>query len=105
MQQPLSLYYLTFGSSDEAQAVAHALLRQKIAVCTNWFPITCAYLWEGAIQQESETVLIVKARAGMLSAIEQVVKTHINYTQFIGELPLASVNAPFAQWLAQELGQ
>lgn len=103
MQQPLSLYYLTFGSADEAQAVAHALLRQKIAVCTNWFPITCAYLWQGEIQQEPETVLIVKARAGMRDAIEQVVRTHIDYTQFIGELPLASVNAPFAQWLATEL--
>jgi len=66
----LALYYLTFGKSDEAQAVAHDLLRERIAVCANWFPITCAYLWEGAVQQESETVLIVKARAGVREQIE-----------------------------------
>ncbi|MCS6918521.1 MAG: divalent-cation tolerance protein CutA [Fimbriimonadales bacterium] len=105
MQEPLSLYYMTFSTLEEAQAVTYALLRQKLAVCANWFPITCAYLWEGEVQQEPETVLIVKARAGMREAIEQVVRAHIDYTQFIGELPLASVNAPFAQWLAQELGQ
>ncbi|MDM7461455.1 MAG: divalent cation tolerance protein CutA [bacterium] len=105
MQPPLSLYYLTFSHADEAQAVAHDLLRQRIALCTNWFPITCAYLWNGAIQQETETVLIVKARAGARDAIEQVVKAHIDYTQFIGELPLRSVNMPFEQWFTQEIGE
>ena len=99
----LALYYLTFGKSDEAQAVAHDLLRERIAVCANWFPITCAYLWEGAVQQESETVLIVKARAGVRERIEAVARRHIDYTHFVGEIPLASVNADFAQWLTREL--
>jgi periplasmic divalent cation tolerance protein len=100
----LALYYLTFGKSDEAQAVAYDLLRERIAVCANWFPITCAYLWEDAVQQESETVLIVKARAGMRERIEAVARRHIDYTHFVGEIPLASVNADFAQWLTRELG-
>ena len=99
----LALYYLTFSQPDEAQAVAHDLLRERIAVCTNWFPITCAYLWEGTVQQESETVLIVKARAGMREQIEAVARRHIDYTHFVGEIPLASVNADFAQWLTREL--
>lgn len=100
----LALYYLTFGKSDEAQAVAYDLLRERIAVCANWFPITCAYLWEGSVQQESETVLIVKARAGMRELIEAVARRHIDYTHFVGEIPLASVNPDFAQWLTRELG-
>lgn len=99
----LALYYLTFGKSDEAQAVAYDLLRERIAVCANWFPITCAYLWEDAVQQESETVLIVKARAGMRERIEAVARRHIDYTHFVGEIPLASVNADFTQWLTREL--
>lgn len=105
MQAPLALYYLTFSKPEEAQAVAHALLRQKLAVCTNWFPITCAYLWEGEIVQEAETVLVVKARAGMRAAIEQVARTHIDYTHFIGEIPLREVNPDFARWLTRELGE
>jgi periplasmic divalent cation tolerance protein len=100
----LALYYLTFSQLDEAQAVAYDLLRERIAVCANWFPITCAYLWEDAVQQESETVLIVKARAGMRESIEAVARRHIDYTHFVGEIPLASVNPDFAQWLTRELG-
>jgi hypothetical protein len=33
----LALYYLTFSQPEEAQAVAYDLLREKLAVCTNWF--------------------------------------------------------------------
>jgi periplasmic divalent cation tolerance protein len=99
----LALYYLTFSTPDEAQAVAYDLLRERIAVCANWFPITCAYLWEGAVQQESETVLIVKARAGVRERIEAVARRYIDYTHFVGEIPLASVNPDFAQWLTREL--
>ncbi len=99
----IALYYLTFATLEEAQAVAYELLRQKIAVCTNWFPITCAYLWEGEIHRESETVLIVKARAGMRHFIEEVVRQHIDYTQFIGELPLTDVNEAFLNWFFREM--
>ncbi|MCX7992960.1 MAG: divalent cation tolerance protein CutA [Fimbriimonadales bacterium] len=102
-REEIALYYLTFSKPEEAQAVANDLLLQKIAVCTNWFPITCAYLWEGEIQQEAETVLIVKARAGVREMIEEVVRRHINYTQFIGELPLASVNEAFSMWFFNEM--
>ncbi len=102
-REAIALYYLTFSSPEEAQAVAYDLLHQKIAVCTNWFPITCAYLWEGEIQQETETVLIVKARAGVRETIEEVVRQHIDYTQFIGEIPLVSVNEAFAGWFCNEI--
>ncbi|MFN3689301.1 MAG: divalent cation tolerance protein CutA [Fimbriimonadales bacterium] len=99
----LALYYLTFSTAEEAQAVAYDLLRRKLAVCTNWFPITCAYLWEGQIQQEAETVLIVKARAGVRAIIEQVARQHIDYTHFVGELPLTDVNEAFAKWFLREI--
>jgi uncharacterized protein involved in tolerance to divalent cations len=56
------------------------------------------------VQQEAETVLIVKARAGVRESIEAVARRHIDYTHFVGEIPLASVNTDFAQWLTRELG-
>jgi hypothetical protein len=40
----------------------------------------------------------------MREQIEAVVRRHIDYTHFVGEIPLASVNADFAQWLIRELG-
>jgi periplasmic divalent cation tolerance protein len=79
------------------------LLEQQLAVCTNWFPITCAYRWEGKIVEEPETVLLVKTQAGYRIAVEQVIRQHINYTNLIAEIAPESVNESFLKWLNTEV--
>ena len=99
----MKLYYITLNTSEEARQVSHALLEQQLAVCTNWFPITCAYRWEGKIVEEPEIVLIVKTQSGYREEIEQVIRQHITYTNFIGELSPELVNEGFFNWLNAEV--
>lgn len=99
----MKLYYITLNTSEEASRVSKALLEQQLAVCTNWFPITCAYRWEGQIIEEPETVLIVKTQAGYREAIEQVIRQHITYTNIIAEISAESVNEGFLNWLNAEV--
>lgn len=99
----MKLYYITLNTSEEASRISKALLEQQLAVCTNWFPITCAYRWEGKIIEEPETVLIVKTQAGYREAIEQVIRQHITYTNIIAELSTESVNEGFLNWLNAEV--
>jgi uncharacterized protein involved in tolerance to divalent cations len=72
----MRIYYITLNTADEARQISRALLEQQLAVCTNWFPITCAYRWEGKIVEEPETVLLVKTQAGYRIAVEQVIHQH-----------------------------
>ena len=60
----MKLYYITLSNSDEARQLGRVLLEQKLAVCINWFPITCAYRWKREIVEEPEVVLIVKTQLG-----------------------------------------
>ncbi len=99
----MKLYYITLNTSEEASRISKALLEQQLAVCTNWFPITCAYRWEGKIIEEPETVLIVKTQAGYREAIEQVIRQNISYTNIIAELSPESVNEGFLNWLNAEV--
>jgi periplasmic divalent cation tolerance protein len=99
----MRIYYVTVNTADEARQISHALLEQQIAVCTNWFPITCAYRWEERIVEEPETVLIVKTQNDYREAIEAVIRQHISYTNFIGEIAPASVNEGFVKWLNTEV--
>lgn len=99
----MKLYYITLNTSEEAHQISQALLEQQLAVCTNWFPITCAYRWEGKIVTEPETVLIVKTQAGYREAIEQVIRQHITYTNVIAELSPESINDSFLNWLNAEV--
>lgn len=100
----MCLYYITFSDAETAEAVGRALLEQRLAVCVNWFPIACAYLWEGEIVREPETVLIVKALPNRFEAIEAVVRSHVDYVNFIGEIVPSRVNTGFLEWLSREIG-
>ena len=99
----MRIYYVTLNTDDEARRISRALLERQLAVCTNWFPITCAYRWEGKIVEEPETVLLVKTQSGYRQAIEEVVRQHISYTNLVAELTPESVNESFANWLNAEV--
>jgi len=99
----MKLYYVTLNTSDEASQVGRALLEKQLAVCVNWFPITCAYRWEGEITQEPEVALLIKTQAGLQAEIEQVIRTQISYTNFIAEISPTYINQGFLSWLNSEV--
>lgn len=99
----MRLYYITLNTAEEAHTISQALLTQNLALCTNWFPISCAYRWEGKIITEPETVLIVKTQAGYRDRIEQVIREQITYTNCILELTPDTANADFLAWLNRDI--
>jgi len=99
----MRIFYITLNTDDEARRISRALLEQQLAVCTNWFPITCAYRWEGKIVDEPETVLLVKTQPGYRQAIEELVRQQISYTNLVAEIAPDSVNESFAKWLNAEV--
>ncbi len=99
----MKMYYITLNQVDEARAISYELLEKRLAVCTNWFPITCAYRWQGEIKEEGEVVLMVKTQEGLREAIEKVVACHITYTNVIAEIDVHSINHDFLKWLKTEV--
>ena len=99
----MRIYYVTLNTADEARQISRVLLEKQLAVCTNWFPITCAYRWEGKTAEEAETVLLIKTQSGYRGTIEQVIREHINYTNFIAEIAPESVNEGYLKWLNTEV--
>lgn len=99
----MKLYYVTVDSDENAKKISLALLEKKLVACTNWFPITSAYRWEGEMRQEAEIVLILKTKENLRAEIEKVISEWISYTNFIAEIDVCSVNQPYLTWLNQEV--
>lgn len=99
----MKLYYVTLNNSEEAHQISQVLLEKQLAVCTNWFPITCTYRWEGKIVNEPEVVLIIKTQSGYQEVIEETIRQHITYTNFIAEITPTTVNQGFLDWLNTEV--
>ena len=99
----MKIFYVTVNNADEANAISRDLLENRLAVCTNYFPIHCMYRWQGEIKQGHEVVLIIKTIDEMRDKMESVLKKHITYTHFIAELAVNSINDSFLQWLNAEV--
>jgi periplasmic divalent cation tolerance protein len=98
----MKIFYITLNTVEEARRIARDLLERRIAVCCNWFPITCAYRWADEIKEEPEIVLLVKTQAGRREAIEQAVAKAVSYVNCIAEIAPESVNAAFGDWLDRD---
>jgi len=101
--EAMVILYITLNTDEEARAISRALLEKRLAVCTNWFPITCTYRWKGDIVEEPETVLIVKTLPQLYESIVHEVRRRISYTNFIAQIDVPKINNEFAGWLEEEL--
>src|SRR5688572_14113208 len=99
----MKFFYITCNTLEEAKAISYDLLQQQIALCTNWFPIHCAYRYQGRINEEQEVALLVKTQDHARNKIEKIVTKHLSYTQCIAEIDIHSINEKFLTWLNQEV--
>ena len=98
------LIYSTFKSKEEALSVAKALLEQKLIACANVQDgVTSLYRWEGAVQQEQETVMTAKTSKEKLQAAMEAIKAlHPYELPCIIAYPVAQGMPGFLQWVANE---
>ena len=96
--------YMTAGSPEEARSIGRTLVEERLAACVNILDgMNSLYWWEGAVQDEQETVLIAKTRAELLERLTERVKALHSYScPCVVALPIEGGNPAFLQWIAEE---
>ncbi len=94
---------VTAASEDEARRIARDLLERKLAACVNFVPIRSMFVWEGAIQEEAETLMIIKSRAGAFEPLMAAVHALHSYDlpEVIG-LPIVLGSREYLKWIDDE---
>lgn len=95
----MKLIYTTLNNNNEARTIGREILAKKLANCVNFFPITCIYNYKDEITEEQEVVLIIKTKDGYYDQVKAVIKAHIDYDNFIGQLNVDKLNDDFSIWL------
>jgi periplasmic divalent cation tolerance protein len=93
------LFYVPFGSEDEAKTVGKSTIEQQLAACTNIFPIQSMYPWEGALQNDHEFVLLLKTIPEKVIQLTAFIQEKHSY-----EIPCilhweVEVNDEYAEWM------
>jgi periplasmic divalent cation tolerance protein len=94
--------YMTAGSADEARAIGADLVQRRLAACVNILePMQSLYVWEGALQEAREAVLIAKTTAARVpEVIDRVKALHSYECPCVVSLPVEAGHHPFLEWVA-----
>lgn len=94
---------VTCGSTPEAEAIAAALVDQRLAACVHLAPIRSVYRWDGVVHHDDEVVLTATTVRRHWSAVERLVTELHSY-----ELPaivcvdVAVGSRQYLDWVAIE---
>jgi len=101
----LILVLITAPSVEVAEQLARQLLQERLAACVNLIRnMHSLYWWQGEIQSDSETLLMVKTRRqGFEERFIPFVKSHHPYqVAEILALPILTGNTEYLEWVVQE---
>ena len=97
---------VTVASAEQGQAIARALVAEKLAACVNMFPIESVYLWQGKVNLDREHQLIIKTDLNKFSELAQKIKTLHDYeVPEIIALPIVAGSKPYLDWLGESLNE
>jgi len=101
----INLIYMTAGSKDEARMIGKALISAGLAACVNIIEnMYSMCMWDGKLQDDTETILIAKTTKERLSdLIEKVKSLHSYECPCIVSLPVSDGNPAFLNWIANEV--
>ncbi|XP_057700075.1 protein CutA homolog isoform X1 [Corythoichthys intestinalis] len=97
-----SAAFITCPNDTVAKDLARGIVQQKLAACVNVVPsITSVYEWQGAIQEDTEVLLMIKTRSSKVPALTDYVrKNHPYEVAEVISLPIDQGNPPYLKWIS-----
>jgi periplasmic divalent cation tolerance protein len=103
MADSVSIILTTVANEAHAAELGDMLLTQHLAACIQEIPIRSRYRWKGAVQCDSEVLMLVKtAHDRVEAAVEAIRKTHRYEVPEILVIPSASGLTEYIAWVSAE---
>ena len=99
-QDPI-IVFITTATRAEATRVADMMVEKRLAACVQILPeIHSTYLWQGKIEREPETLMLVKTVRARFAQLESEVRVlHSYQTPQIVAVPMNECSQPYLEWL------
>src|SRR5262245_635091 len=107
MTKETMIVLTTCGSDEDADALARVLVERRLAACVNAVSkVASTYRWKGEVQQDQETLLIIKTCGERLAAVEKAIREKSKYElpEFIA-LPVAGGGADYLAWIRESVAE
>lgn len=101
MKESDNVLVLITTTEEEAHGLTDLLLRQRKAACVNILSkVHSRYWWQGKIESDDESLLIVKTKSSLLDQLISLVKENHSYeVPEIIALPIVGGNQDYLNWI------
>ena len=91
----------TVPNIEEAESLARKIVEAKLAACVQILPtIKSVYFWEGAVQTDSEHLLLIKTLEEKFYELEKIIQANHSYdVPEIVALSAAKVSKSYLDWM------
>jgi periplasmic divalent cation tolerance protein len=102
---PIRIVLTTAANPEEAAALAHTLVEERLAACATLLPgAQSIYRWKGEIESSTETLLLLKTGTEQLAALEaRLLELHSYETPEFLVLKVDASSHPYMDWLQENL--
>jgi periplasmic divalent cation tolerance protein len=100
------IVFVSCESKQQAEQIAEALVRDKLAACVNLLPgARSCYVWEEKLTWSDEVLCMVKTTRGRFSQLEQRVRAMHSYTvPEIASVAIEDAESRYADWIDRSVG-
>jgi len=97
---------VTCPDRETGVKIAGRLVEERLAACVNLLDsVTSIYRWKDAIQQDAETLLIIKTRTACFEALaRRVTELHPYEVPEVIACDITAGNAPYLKWIEETTG-
>ena len=93
---------VTTSSKAEGEAIASALIAEKLAACVSLTPIHSIYTWQDQVQFDEEWQLMIKTDLAQFAAVSaQVQALHSYEVPEIIALPIIAGAETYLNWITE----
>ena len=91
----------TVGSRAEAQSMACALVKARLAACVQINAIDSVYSWQGEIRADQEFRVVAKTSEASYAAVEAAIRELHSYElPAIHAIAFAHIHLAYGEWIA-----
>lgn len=103
MEQAL-LVFTNLADAASAQAMARALVGQRLAACVNVLPaVQSVYRWNEAVEEAFEVTLLIKTTSERYAELERAIRSlHPYALPEVIAVPVSAGLPAYLAWIAQE---
>ncbi|AGG87521.1 divalent-cation tolerance protein CutA [Rhodanobacter denitrificans] len=101
------LCYCACPDTASAQAIAGALVDERLAACVNRLPgVHSTYRWQGAVTRDSEELLLIKTTAARFDALKaRLLELHPYELPELVAVPVQRGHAAYLDWVRAATGE